>query len=89
MTNSPQTSSSSAKQNGLLDFLGYIPLIGSIVKAHRFGKDKDIVLALLSIIAILGVIVFLFGYPAFIAIILIAAGGYLAFLMYMLLMMKV
>ncbi len=75
--------SKTSDSNGFLDFLGYIPMVGSIVKAVRFGKEKDIVLAIFSILAVLGLIVFLFGYPAFLVITISAAAGFLALLVYM------
>ena len=78
-TPAPKTPSS----NALLNILGYVPLLGSIVKAVRFGKEKDIVLAIFSILAILGLAVFLIGYPAFLVITISAAAGFLALLVYM------
>ena len=83
-TPAPKTPSS----NSFLDFLGYVPLLGSIVKAFRFGKEKDTVLAVFSILAILGLAVFLFGYPAFLVIVISATVGVLAQLVYMMSTMK-
>ncbi len=80
-TKTPATKS--ADSNGLLNFIGYVPLIGSIVKAYRFGKEKDIVLAIFSVLAILGLAVFLFGYPAFLTIVIGASVGFLILLVYM------
>jgi hypothetical protein len=76
------------KKGGLFDLLAMVPVLGWFIKAFRFGGESDVVLSILSFLAILGAVVFFFGYPAFLAIILTATVTSLVTLVYMTLAMR-